>query len=113
MTEGILAAGNVKTAVAEYMKAHKAPPDSFAGLESDPPPSTRLVRRVTIHPGGIIRVEYRGMPEIDGRSVVLVPDITPADQVKWRCYTPDLRAADVPAECRSAMPDEIRQKLTR
>lgn len=100
IAEALTVAGAAKTSVTDFYNTMAIlPPDNIAaGLSPPDQTATQYVSSITIT-DGIIGIAVRGHPLIDGTTIQLTPDATPA-RVDWNCSGGTLPTRFRPAPCR-------------
>lgn len=96
MTEVVNVAGVAKTDAAEHFHAQ----GRFRASRQEAP--TKYVRRVTTEESGRIVAEIASpdKEELDGKTLVLEPEVREGRIIAWRCYVPEAPLKFFPASCR-------------
>lgn len=97
--EGIADASPVMDSIAGfYADHHRLPaPGDMAGYGFDSRPH---VRDAHVTPDSRIVVTYKGRHEIDGKQLILTPEVDAKGGLEWRCTLPDIEARWWPDFCR-------------
>ena len=104
VASGFSRAGQVKVAVSEFYSnmGHLPSTNAEAFLPDPSSLSSEYVARIAVGPNGVIAITYRGLPAIEGKTLLMIPE-TQGGTLLWSCATGGtLPRAPRPEMCRSA-----------
>jgi uncharacterized RDD family membrane protein YckC/type II secretory pathway pseudopilin PulG len=102
VAQALVEAEPAQAAVARYVVQHQRAPRTLeeAGYRQ-PRTVGSALRRVTLEPAnGILTLEL-AVPELEGKTLQLVPAITASTELTWQCRPGTVPAAVLPVGCRT------------
>jgi type IV pilus assembly protein PilA len=85
----------------DFYSEHGTLPSSNAELGVPEAVVSLHIASLTLGPGGVMTMEMRGKPQLDGQTIIWTPTIVD-DAVAWRCDGGSLANRHRPARCRQA-----------